>query len=122
MYSVILEPETPGVPRARRLRREVAERMSAQGDVLFPIDEDAVTGAARELKAEGVEAIAVVFLFSFVNPVHEHRARELILAIDPDMRVSVSSDVDPAIREYERTVATAGMRALSRSWIAISRT
>ena len=107
MYSVILEPETPGFLAPGKYRFEVGERISAQGEVLVPLDEAAVTRAAQALLAQGVEAIAVVFLFSFLNPLHERRARKLISTLAPDMRVSLSSDVDPAIREYERTVATA---------------
>jgi N-methylhydantoinase A len=107
MYDLILGPETPGflVPGARRL--EVAERIDANGTVLVPMDEDGVRAAARALVEEGVEAIAICFLFSFVNPVHERRARSIIESEFPDLFVAVSHEVDPAFREYERTVVTA---------------
>ena len=62
--------------------------------------------AADELIDDGCEAIAVCFLFSFLNPVHEHRAAELVRARHPGVYLSLSSDVDPAFREYERTVVT----------------
>jgi len=107
MYDLVLKPETPGflAPGARRL--EVTERIDAEGKVLVPIDEDGVRAAARALVAQGVEAIAICFLFSFVNPDHERRARAIIEAEFPELFVAVSHEVDPAFREYERTVVTA---------------
>ena len=106
LYDVILEPETPVflAPGARRI--EIPERLDASGHVLTPLDEQAVLDAAENLAADGVEAIAICFLFAFLNPTHERRARELISQNHPDISISLSSDVDPAFREYERTVAT----------------
>ena len=63
--------------------------------------------AVDELVAEGVEAIAVCYLFSFLNPAHERRTREIIAERHPQIMVSLSSEVDPAFREYERTCVTA---------------
>ena len=63
--------------------------------------------AVGELSAAGVEAIAVCYLFSFVNPAHELRTREIINALHPELMVSLSCEVDPAFREYERTCVTA---------------
>ena len=63
--------------------------------------------AVDALLGDGVEAIAVRLLFSFLNPTHEHRVREHIAAVAPKVAVSLSSEVDPAFREYERTVVTA---------------
>jgi N-methylhydantoinase A/oxoprolinase/acetone carboxylase beta subunit len=107
MYHVVLEPETPVfvAPRARRL--EVPERIGSQGEIVRTLDEAAVVRAADALASEGVESIAVCFLFSFLNPDHEHRARALIQARHPGLATSLSSDVDPAFREYERTAVTA---------------
>ncbi|MGH7154602.1 MAG: hydantoinase/oxoprolinase family protein, partial [Acetobacteraceae bacterium] len=103
----ILEPGAPIFLAPGALRREAVEQVSATGDVVVPLDEASVCRAADELVAEGVQAIAVCFLFSFLYPVHEQRARELILRRYPEIHVSLSSEVDPAFREYERTVVTA---------------
>ena len=107
VYSIILEPETPTflAPGARRIG--VPERIAADGSILVPLDEDGVRRAAAALVEDGVTAIAISFLFSFLNPAHERRAREVVSADFPDLDVSISSDVDPAFREYERTVVTA---------------
>jgi N-methylhydantoinase A/oxoprolinase/acetone carboxylase beta subunit len=107
MYDLALKPETPAwlVPGARRV--EVAERIAADGTVLTPLDEAGARAAIARLLGAGVEAIAVSLLFSFANPVHERRLRALIAEAAPGLPVSLSSDVDPAFREYERTVVTA---------------
>ena len=107
VYRIILEPETPVFLAPRRLRKEISERLDAQGAVVMPLDEAAVVRAADELVKEGVEAIAIAFLFSFRNPDHERRAAKLIRARHPELVLSLSHEVDPAFREYERTVATA---------------
>ena len=107
VYRIVLDPEAPVFLAPRRYRREIAERIDAQGVVLMPLDEAAVVGTADELVAEGVEAIAIAFLFSFRNPAHERRAAELIRARHPRLMLSLSHEVDPAFREYERTVVTA---------------
>lgn len=106
MYDLVLKPETPGflAPGARRL--EVNERVDSHGQVVVPLDEAGVREAARALVAQGVEAIAICFLFSFLNPDHERRARDIIEAEFPQLAVAVSHEVDPAFREYERTVVT----------------
>jgi N-methylhydantoinase A len=107
VYRVILEPETPVFLAPGQFRREVAERVSATGEIVTPLDEAALLAAADELVAAGAQALAICFLFSFLNPVHERRARSLIETRHPNIMVSVSHEVDPAFREYERTVATA---------------
>src|SRR6516164_8818045 len=107
MYDLALDPETPTFLAPGRLRREIRERISATGEVLEALDEAAVTAIADELVSAGAQAIAVVFLFSFLNNSHERRAREIIAARHPHVFVSLSSEVDPAFREYERTVVTA---------------
>ncbi|WP_161600829.1 hydantoinase/oxoprolinase family protein [Teichococcus oryzae] len=111
-YDLILTPQTPVglIPPERRY--EVHGRIGADGAVVEPLDEEGVAEAARQLAAEGVQAVAICFLFSFLNPAHERRAREIIEAECPGVAVSLSSDVDPAIREYERTCATAFDAAL----------
>ena len=107
MYQLALDPETPTFLAPGRMRREVPERISATGEVLKPLDEAAVADAADALVAAGAKAIAVVFLFSFLDDRHEKRAKEIIAARHPDVFVSLSSEVDPTFREYERTVVTA---------------
>lgn len=107
MYDLVLRPQTPVFLAPRRYRQEVRERLDAQGRVLIPLDEESVQRAVGELVAAGVQAIAVCLLFSFLDPTHEQRIRDLIGARWPALPVSLSSDVDPAFREYERTCATA---------------
>ena len=107
MYEVRLDPQTPVflAPRARRLG--VRERIGPQGEVIEPLDESSVRAALDRLVAAGVECIAVCLLFSFVNPSHERRVREMARADHPGLEISLSSEVDPAFREYERTAVTA---------------
>jgi N-methylhydantoinase A len=107
MYELALDPETPAFLAPGRFRREVAERIDPTGEVLVPLDAAAVAAAADALVAAGAQAIAVVFLFAFVNDSHERRARDIIAARHPNVLVSLSCEVDPAFREYERTVVTA---------------
>jgi len=88
---------------ARRLRKAVKERIGANGEVVLPLDEEGVRIAARELKASGVKSIAIAFLNSYRNPIHERRAEELVRAeCDDDIAICSSSAIAPEIREYER--------------------
>lgn len=107
VYSVILEPETPTFLAPGARRKGVTERIAADGSILVPLDEDSMRRAASELADDGVTAIAIGFLFSFLNPAPERRARDVIAEAYPNLDVSISCEVDPAFREYERTVATA---------------
>jgi N-methylhydantoinase A len=107
MYHVILKPETPGFLAPGALRKEAVERVTAEGKVHIPLDEESVISAVDSLVADGVHGIAICFLFSFLNPVHERRAQEIIRSRYPGLAISLSSDVDPAFREYERTLVTA---------------
>ena len=91
----------------RRDRREVGERVSRDGHVLEALDPDAVRREVRELVEDGVEALAVCFLHSYKNPVHERMVRDLVRSEFPDLPVSISSDVHPQINEYERSSTTA---------------
>lgn len=106
-YDLVLEPEAPVFLVPGKLRKDVRERVSAQGEVLVPLDEQGLVAAAGELIADGVDAIAICFLFSFANSAHELRARALINEAFPDVMISLSCEVDPAFREYERTCVTA---------------
>jgi N-methylhydantoinase A len=92
------------VPQSRT--EEIAERLDYQGAVLEPLDEPAVREAARRLKAKGVEAVAVCYLFSFRNPAHEERTAEILAEEEPAWRISISSRVLPVIREYPRLSTT----------------
>src|SRR5262249_18249149 len=92
----------------RRHRLTVKERLiPPHGEVLQPIDEAEVRKAVRQLKADGVEAIAVCFLFSFLNPRHEQVVKKVIQQEYPEAYVSLSSEVLPQFREYERFTTTA---------------
>jgi len=107
MYSVRLEPETPVflAPGARRVG--VRERVGPDGAVLVPLDEESVIRAVEDLLGQGANSLAVALLFSFANPAHERRIREIVATRWPDLPVSLSSEIDPVFREYERTVVTA---------------
>ncbi len=88
------------------LTEEVVERLDYEGHVITPLDEESLRAAARNLARKGVEAIAVCFLFSFVNPAHERRAAEILAQEAPHCRISISSEVLPVIREYPRLSTT----------------
>ena len=99
----IVLPE-PLVRRDRRLT--VPERVDVTGAVRVPLDEGAVREAARRLAGDGTQAVAVAFLHAYANPAHEERARALIEEEAPGLAVSISSEVCPEIREWERTSTT----------------
>jgi N-methylhydantoinase A/oxoprolinase/acetone carboxylase beta subunit len=102
-----MDPEVPTFLAPRRRRVGIRERLDARGRVLVPLHEEDVRAAAERLRAQGVQAIAVCYLFSFVNPAHERRTREIVAEVAPEISVSLSSDVDPTFREYERLCVTA---------------
>lgn len=91
----------------RRHRIGVPERLTADGDVAVPLDESAVRAAARDLNADGVDAIAVCFLYSYLNDDHERRAKAIVEDEHPDAFVTTSSEVYPQFREFERFTTTA---------------
>jgi N-methylhydantoinase A len=99
-YDVNIDLPPPLVPR--RLRFPVRERIDAAGRVLAPLDEAGMSSLADRLIAERVEAAAIGFLHSFTNPAHERRAGEILAARLPGMAITLSSDVSPEMREYER--------------------
>jgi N-methylhydantoinase A len=91
----------------RRARIPIPERLDHTGDVVLPLDEEAVRAGVRRLRQLGARSVAVVFLFSFVNPDHERRAAELIAEEFPDVEhVSLSHEVMPGGPEFERTSTT----------------
>lgn len=107
------------VPRSRILG--VDERVDVAGTILRPLDEAGVRDAARTLAERGAEVIAVALLWSTVNPVHEHRVRELVLDELGDVSVTISSDVASHVGEYERTmtaVLNATIRPLVERYLA----
>jgi N-methylhydantoinase A len=108
MYDLFLDAETPVFLAPRRQRLGIRERLDATGQVLEPLDEQQVLEAVSVLHQQyGVQSLAVCYLFSFLNPAHERRTRELIAAHFPGLTVSLSCDIDPVFREYERVCATA---------------
>ena len=99
-YDLYMDRPAPLVPRHRRLG--VPERVAADGEVLLALDEDVLIEQARVLEGEGIEALAICFLHSYINADHERRARDLIADILPNVAITISSEVCPEIREYER--------------------
>lgn len=78
-----------------------------RGEILTPLAEDEVREAARALKAAGITSIAICLLFSYLDPMHERRARALVLEEHPEAFVTLSSDVAPQFREFERFTTAA---------------
>jgi N-methylhydantoinase A len=99
-YDVNIDLPPPLVPR--RLRFPVRERIDAGGRVLVPLEEAALPFLAERLIAEHIESVAIGFLHSFTNPAHERRAGEILGARLPGVPITLSSDVSPEMREYER--------------------
>ncbi|BBG00954.1 MULTISPECIES: hydantoinase/oxoprolinase family protein [Pseudonocardia] len=92
------------IPKRHAL--EVTERIDRDGNVVVALDEDGARAAIRALLDDGVRAIAISLLWSFRNPVHEQRLRELVAEQDPDLFVALSSEVSPRIREFARNATT----------------
>jgi N-methylhydantoinase A len=104
VYASKAEPRAMLIPRARRFG--VRERVRAGGAVETPLDEAGVRAIAERLCAAGVRAVAVSLLHAFSNPAHERRIAEILAAAAPDVDVSLSHEVSPEIREFERTSTT----------------
>jgi N-methylhydantoinase A len=104
LYDLMIELPKPLVPRW--LRFDVPERMYADGTIATPLDEAYVAQLAVELVEAGAEAVAIAFLHSYINPTHELRARAVIERVAPSLRIALSSEVVPEIREFERTSTT----------------
>lgn len=94
----------PLVPRY--LRKGIIERINSKGEIFTPLDEDSVRQVIRFFKEQKVEAIVVSLLFSFLNPKHEQKTAEICREIFPEALVSLSSEICPEFREYERTCTT----------------
>ncbi len=98
--------QKPPLLAPQALTEEVTERIEFEGQVVSALDEEALRLSVRRLRDEGVEAIAVCFLFSFINPDHERRAAQIIGEEAPGVRISLSSNVLPVVREYPRLSTT----------------
>jgi len=103
-FDYFYKKPTPIAPQS--LTREIGGRIDFQGHELAPLDEAAVRDAAGDLKAAGVQSIAVCYLFSFMNPRHERRTREIVGEAFPGVSVSLSSEVLSRIREWPRMSTT----------------
>jgi N-methylhydantoinase A len=103
-YNLLFHRHRPLVPR--HLTREVDERLLASGEVHVALDRAGIAEACRTLKAEGVEAVAVCFLHSYVNPEHERIAGEMIRAAMPGAYLSLSHQILREYREFERMSTT----------------
>lgn len=90
----------------RRLRLGVPERMDARGAVIKTLDREAVRGLCEQLRGEGIESVAVCLLHAYNNPQHENEIAELVQELLPEVALSVSHRVAPAMREYQRTSTT----------------
>ncbi len=101
LYNLLYEKPRPFV--ARRLRLEVTERVSYKGEVLTPLDEEDLRRAVAEARRQGAEAVAICFLHSYANPVHERRAAEIVREEWPEAAVTASHELTNEWREYDRT-------------------
>ena len=101
-----LHQQRPPLLASDALRLGIDERLDAEGNVLRPLDEARLAAVAQQLRRGGAESLAIVFLFSYRNPAHEQRAAELLRHLLPDLPVSLSSEILPEYREYERTATT----------------
>ncbi len=118
-YDINIEKPDLIVPRARCFT--IAGRMDALGNELTPLDEASVAGLIDDLRTSGAEAIAICLIHSYANPAHEQRLRDLIAAELPDLSISISSDVSPEAREFDRlctTIANAYIQPLMSDYLA----
>ncbi|RMG50892.1 MAG: hydantoinase/oxoprolinase family protein [Acidobacteria bacterium] len=102
-WIIMIKPE-PLAPL--ELTRGISARMSARGEEMVPLDEEEVREAVTELHDAGIEALTVSLINSFANPAHERRVKEIVQEMFPDLPVTISTDILPEFREYERTLTT----------------
>ena len=117
-YDLNLELPEPLIPRQSRFT--VSERVDANGDVLIPLDHADVEAVADQIAAAGYNSIAVGLIHSYLNPEHERMVREILAAKLPNVMISLSSEVSPQMREYERfntVVANAYIKPLMKSYL-----
>jgi N-methylhydantoinase A/oxoprolinase/acetone carboxylase beta subunit len=107
LYDLFIDPQTPVFLAPRRRRAPIRERLDSAGNVLEPLDEAGVRAALDHLvRTEGITSLAVCYLHSYRNPAHELRTRQIAREMYPELPVSLSSEVNPQFREYERTCTT----------------
>ncbi len=119
LYDLFCDRPLTIVPREWRL--EVPERVDAKGRVIRPLKEEEVRELAHRIVSGKIESVAVVFLFSFLNPIHEHRVREILREEGVGVPISLSCEVLPEFREYERTsttVLTAALRPVVEGYLS----
>ena len=117
-YDINIDRPDPLIPRY--LRWPVTERLNAAGEVLRPLDEASVAALAPKLAEHGIESLAIGLIHSYANPAHERRVAEILRATEPELSISLSSEVCPEIREYERqstTCANAYVRPLMARYL-----
>ncbi len=117
-YDIFIEKPVSLVPRDRRFT--VPERIDVGGRVLLALDEANAATLPAQLKAERIESVAVSLLHAYANPAHEQRVREILLKAMPNLAVTLSSEVCPEVREYERTstaVANAYVQPLMAGYL-----
>jgi len=118
-YDIYMERPAPLVPRERRYG--IPERVAADGSVLLPLDEAAVRALVPQLRRDGVRALAIGYLHAYANPAHEQRTRDILAEALPEASISISSEVCPEIREYDRistTCANAYVQPLMAGYLA----
>ncbi len=108
-YSIMQQLPWQSRPLVERRHRKIVDGrlIPPHGEELLPLDEAGVRKAARELKAEGVQSVAVCFLFSYLNPTHEERARAILAEEMPEAFITTSSSISPQFREFERFTTAA---------------
>ncbi len=104
MYDLQLDAPAPLVPEERRL--EADERITAGGKIVKPLDDAEIARVVETVRASGAEACAVCLLFAFESPQHEQTLRDALAAAMPDLPLSISSEVQPEFREFERFSTT----------------
>ena len=117
-YDINLEKPDFLVPRERSF--VVRERMSAAGEVLIPLDEDSISILLKQLDESGAQAIAICLMHAYANSAHERHLRDVLAEKRPDLTVSISSDVSPEAREFDRlctTIANAYIQPLMESYL-----
>jgi N-methylhydantoinase A len=117
-YDILMDKPQPLVPRD--LRFGVPERLDGRGNVLIPLDEGAVRALARELGERRIEAVAIGYMHAYLDGTHERRTRDILSQALPGVALSLSSEVSPEIREYERwstTVANAYVQPVMERYL-----
>lgn len=118
-YDINLEKPDLLVPREHSL--VIRERMSADGEVLIALDDGAIDGLLAQIDATGAQALAICLMHAYANPAHELRLREILAEKRPEITVSISSEVSPEAREFDRlctTVANAYIQPLMETYLA----